>query len=202
MNIWIKLILLLLLFAVVIYMLAALPMYYFQKKQVRAFRRLAQEFKFKEDIPKPRLRPIFPKISGVYNDVYIVVHMAQHKHTTRTVGKTRVRGWFLKIATAVKTPNTATLNIMNKKSIKEDISLNEFYSYFNIGNQTQENIDRIFTNEIKTEIINIVKKHKFIHIKLEKEVLYISYLKGLYKEKDVEFCVDNIKLLVRLAKQM
>jgi hypothetical protein len=30
----------------------------------------------------------------------------------------------------------------------------------------------------------------------------MSYLKGLYKDKDVEYCIDNIKLLAALAKQM
>lgn len=192
----------LLAFGVILYLLIAIPMMGYQKKEIKAFTNLAEKLKFEIKPGKVSLKPNFPIIKGFFQDHYFIVQKAiagkfriYNSATNSTTSRTK---WILKISTKLKIPENQSFNIINRKVFRKEIELEDFQAYFKITVNNKET-DLSFSDEIKMELIKLWLETKNFEIVLDKQILYTSNYHGLVNDKDVEHCRLKIILLEKIA---
>lgn len=181
----------LVLFGVLFYLMFAIPMKYYQKKEISAFTKLGNRFKLKVEPGKAGLKPNFPAVYGKYRDCFVVVQKAKTRKGTKGI-------WFLKLSAKLINPHFEQMFIINKKFIRERITIDKFYDYFTVEiNQKPDN--DFFDMDIKHDLIELWETSGSVDVTLKNKELYTSNFKGLKNDKDVELCTKKIDLLTKMA---
>ncbi len=199
---WIMMIGFVLAAGIILYLFAAIPMMYFQKKEISAFKKLGEMLNFEINAGRVKLAPNFPVIKGYIGKRFFVVSKAAdgkgrryNSYSKRSSSRTK---WILKISTKIHIAQNLSMELMSFNNFKEPISPAEFGKYFKTRISSQDlNIN--FSDELKKDLIQLYLDTGIYIMKLKKQVLYTSNYHGLINDKDVEHCKKKLEVLAKLA---
>lgn len=188
-----------------IYLIGAIPLMIFQKKEVKCFDELANRFNFEKKLGKAGLTPNFPIIKGFYNRFYFIVKKARSKNYSFMHGPNgtmRVRRYFIEASTKIKNPGLVKFRIDNRKKVEEGLRSGDFDQYIVCDIEPKSFVEKIITADIKEILISLAIKAPYYRMELDKDILASPNFNGLYKPEDVETCAAKIEVLSILAAKI